>query len=395
MRIASLRQEAKNSWPSASSPPQADAPPTSFGVIPIHEPIIPVFHYSNILAGYPLDKAGVVSYFDSAAGEGRMIPLRDTVQSKTYPIVRNAIIGINVLVFLWQSGQGQYLKGIFDLYGMVPVRYSEPGISGQFTLIEQLVPFFSYMFLHGGFLHLLGNMWFLYIFGDNVEDRLGSSRFIAFYILSGIAAVLIHLVTNWHSRLPTIGASGAIAGVMGAYFLLFPRSRILTMIPIFFFPFLFELPAVFFLGYWVLIQFLYASVSHGQAGGVAWWAHIGGFIFGLATIKLFLVLPRTGVSQRLARSLQRRSTPRLQHIRPQLERELDTHGTIFVTPREALYGARKVITIPYRRKTVVVTITPEMKDGAQIRLRGMGLKSSDGKPGDLYLTLRIARMDFS
>lgn len=320
-----------------------------------------------------------------------MIPLRDTVQSKTYPIVRNAIIGINVLVFLWQSGQGQYLKGILELYGVVPVRYSDQTISGQFTLIEQLVPFFSYMFLHGGFLHLLGNMWFLYIFGDNVEDRLGSSRFIAFYILSGVVAVLIHLVTNWHSRLPTIGASGAIAGVMGAYFLLFPRSRILTMIPIFFFPFLFELPAVFFLGYWVLIQFLYAAISHGQAGGVAWWAHIGGFIFGLATVKLFLALPRTGVSQRLARSLERRSTPRLQHIRPQFERELDTHGTIFVTRREAHYGARKVVSIPYRRKTVVVTIPPEMKDGSQIRLRGMGLKSPDGKSGDLYLTLRIAR----
>jgi membrane associated rhomboid family serine protease len=324
-----------------------------------------------------------------------MIPLRDTVQSKTYPIIRNAIIGINVLVFLWQLGQGPYLKGIFDLYAMVPVRYSDPGISGQFTLIEQLVPFFSYMFLHGGFLHLLGNMWFLYIFGDNVEDRLGPSRFVAFYILSGIAAVLIHLATNWHSRLPTIGASGAIAGIMGAYFLLFPRSRILTMVPIFFFPLLFELPAIFFLGYWVLIQLLYASVSHGQAGGVAWWAHIGGFIFGLATIKLFLALPRTGVSQRLAHSLQRRSTPRLQHIRPHLERELDTYGTIFVTPREARFGARKVITIPYRRKTVVVTIPPEMRDGAQIRLRGMGLRSPDGKLGDLYLTLKIARMGFS
>jgi membrane associated rhomboid family serine protease len=324
-----------------------------------------------------------------------MIPLRDTIQSKTYPIIRNAIIGINVLVFLWQLAQGPYLKGIFDLYGMVPVRYSDPGISGRFTLIEQLVPFFSYMFLHGGFLHLLGNMWFLYIFGDNVEDSLGPSRFIAFYILSGIAAVLIHLATNWHSRLPTIGASGAIAGVMGAYFLLFPRSRVLTMVPIFFFPLLFELPAVFFLGYWVLIQLLYASVSHGQAGGVAWWAHIGGFIFGLATIKLFLALPRTGVSQRLAHSLQRRSTPRLQHIRPQLERELDTHGTIFVTAREALFGARKVITIPYRRKTVAVTIPPEMRDGARIRLRGMGRRSPDGKLGDLYLTVKIARMGSS
>ena len=324
-----------------------------------------------------------------------VIPLRDTIQSKTYPIVRNAIIAINVLIFLWQLAQGPYLKRIFDLYGMVPIRYSDPGISGQFTFFQQFVPFFSYMFLHGGFLHLLGNMWFLYIFGDNVEDRLGPSRFVAFYVLSGIAAVLIHLVTNWHSRLPTIGASGAIAGVMGAYFLLFPRSKVLTMVPIFFFPLLFELPAIFFLGYWVMIQFLYASMSHGQAGGVAWWAHIGGFIFGLATIKLFLAFPRTGISQRLAHSLQRRSTPRLQHIRAQAERDLDTHGTIIVTPREALLGARKLVTIPYRRRTVVVTIPPEMSDGTRLRLRGMGRTSPDRKHGDLYLTVKIARMDVS
>lgn len=324
-----------------------------------------------------------------------MIPLRDTVQSKTYPIARNALIAINVLIFLWQLGQGPYLKGIFDLYGMVPVRYSNSETAGQFTFVQQMIPFFSYMFLHGGFLHLLGNMWFLYIFGDNVEDRLGPSRFVAFYILSGIAAVLIHLVTNWHSRLPTIGASGAIAGVMGAYFLLFPRSKVLTMVPIFFFPLLFELPAVFFLGYWVVIQFLYASMSHGQAGGVAWWAHIGGFVFGLATIRLFLAVPRTGMSRRLARSLQRRSTPRLQHIRPQLERDLDTYGTIMITPREALSGTRKVIAIPYSRKTVVVTIPPKVGDGSRLRLRGMGQKSRDGKLGDLYLTVKIARMEFS
>jgi membrane associated rhomboid family serine protease len=322
-----------------------------------------------------------------------MIPLRDTIQSRTYPIIRNTIIGINVIVFLWQLGQGPYIKGIFDLYGMVPIRYSDSGISGKFTVFQQLVPFFSYMFLHGGFLHLLGNMWFLYIFGDNVEDRLGPSRFVAFYILSGIAAVLIHLVTNWHSRLPTIGASGAIAGVMGAYFLLFPRSRVLTMVPIFFFPLLFELPAVFFLGYWVVIQFLYASLSQGQVGGVAWWAHIGGFIFGLATIKLFLAVPRTGISKRLA--LQRRSTPRFQHIRPTPERDLDTHGTIVITQREALLGARKFVTIPYRRRTVAVTIPPEMRDGTRLRLRGMGRISPDGRHGDLYLTVKIARMGVS
>jgi membrane associated rhomboid family serine protease len=324
-----------------------------------------------------------------------VIPLRDTIQSKTYPIARNGLIAINVIIFIWQMVQGPYLKDIFDLYGVVPVRYSNPEIGGQFTFGQQLFPFLSYMFLHGGFLHLLGNMWFLYIFGDNVEDRLGPSRFVVFYILSGITSVLIHLATNWHSRLPTIGASGAIAGVMGAYFLLFPRSRVLTMVPIFFFPLLFELPAFFFLGYWVVIQFLYATMSHGQAGGVAWWAHIGGFTFGLATIRLFLVMPRTGMSRKLAGSLQRRSTPRLQHIRPQAERDLDAQGTIMITPREALSGARKVITIPYSRKTVMVTIPPKVEDGIRLRLRGMGRKSRDGKLGDLYLTVKIARTAFS
>ena len=324
-----------------------------------------------------------------------MIPLRDTIQSKTYPIIRNIIIGINVLVFLWQLAQGPYLKRILFLYGVVPIRYSDPGISGDFTILTQVVPFFSYMFLHGGFLNLLGNMWFLYIFGDNVEDRLGPSRFLAFYILSGIAAVSIHLATNWHSPLPTIGASGAIAGVMGAYFLLFPRSRVLTMIPIFFFPYIFELPAVFFLGYWVLIQFFYASVSHGQAGGVAWWAHIGGFIFGLVSVKLFFALPRTGISKKLAHSLQRRSTPRLQKIRPFKGEDLDSHGTITVTPREALLGARKFVSIPHRRRTVVVTIPPDIGDGTRLRLRGMGRSSPHGVRGDLYLTVKIARSDFS
>ena len=238
-------------------------------------------------------------------------------------------------------------------------------------------------------------MWFLYIFGDNVEDKLGPFRFIVFYILSGMAAVLIHLATNWDLPLPTIGASGAIAGVMGAYFLLFPRSRVLTMVPIFFFPLLFELPAVFFLGYWVLIQLFFASMSHGQAGGIAWWAHIGGFIFGLATIKLFLAVPRIGISQRFARSLQRRSTPRLHHIRSLEGEELDIHGTLAITPREALWGARKFVSIPQRRKTVVVTIPPEISDGTRLRLRGMGRSSPHGERGDLYLTVKIARMDVS
>lgn len=319
-----------------------------------------------------------------------MIPLRDTIQSKTYPITRNILIGGNILIFLWEMAQGADLRKILYLYGVVPIRYSDPGIAVDFTFLQQVLPFLSYMFLHGGFLHLLGNMWFLYIFGDNVEERLGPARFLAFYVLSGLAAAFIHLVSNWRSPLPTIGASGAIAGVMGAYFILFPRAKVLTMIPIFFFPFLFELPAVFFLGYWALMQFLLASMTHGQAGGVAWWAHLGGFAFGLVTVRLFLTLPRTGVSQKVTGSLQRRSTPRLQRIGPVRGEKLDIRGTIVITPREATGGSRKFVSIPQRRKTVAVTIPSGIKDGTRLRLQGMGRRSRDGEYGDLYLTVKIA-----
>lgn len=319
-----------------------------------------------------------------------MIPLRDTIQSKNYPIVRNALIGVSVLVYLWELSQGPNLQKAFYLYGVVPIRYSNAQVALHFSFSQQILPFFTSMFLHGGFFHLLGNMWFLYIFGDNVEDRMGPFRFLVFYLLSGLAAALIHLVSNWHSELPTIGASGAIAGVMGAYFLLYPRARILTMVPIFFFPFFFEIPAFFFLGYWALIQFLYGTVSHGLAGGVAWWAHVGGFIFGLVSVRFFEALPKMGVTQRASRYTQRRSTPRLQQIRPRETREdLDTHGTLAVTPREAGFGARKLISVPYRRRTVVLTIPAGIQSGTRLRLRGMGRKSATGTVGDLYLTIRI------
>lgn len=321
-----------------------------------------------------------------------MIPIRDTIQSKKYPIARNVLIGANILVYLWELAQGANLQRAFFLYGVVPVRYSNPDIALHFSFSEQILPFFTSVFLHGGFFHLLGNMWFLYIFGDNVEDRLGSFRFFLFYVLSGIVAGLIHLVSNWHSQLPTIGASGAIAGVMGAYFLFFPRARILTMVPIFFFPFFFELPAFFFLGYWALLQLLYGTVTHGLAGGVAWWAHVGGFVFGLATVKFFEALPRTGISERASRYTQRRSTPRVQQIRPtEAGEDLDTHGTLVVTEREAGLGTRKLVSVPYRRRTVVLTIPAGVRDGKRLRLRGMGRRSATGEVGDLYLTVRVGR----
>ncbi len=182
-----------------------------------------------------------------------MIPLRDTIQSKSYPVVNTSIIVLNGLIFLVELGQGSKLNQFIFNYGLVPARL-------------EVFAFLSFMFIHGGFWHLLGNMWSLYIFGDNVEDRLGSIRYLVFYLFCGWASGLTHLFTNWHSEIPTIGASGAIAGVMGAYLILYPRSRILTLIPIFFIPYFIEIPAFFFLGIWFFIQFLSAAGTHGQTG---------------------------------------------------------------------------------------------------------------------------------
>ena len=162
-----------------------------------------------------------------------MIPIRDALRSNNFPVVNFVIIVINIIVFLWQLLQGPHLKESLYLYGIVPLRYSNPELSAHFTRFQQYLPFLTSMFLHGGFLHIIMNMWFLYIFGDNIEDRLGHIRYVIFYLFCGVAAGLVHLFTNWSSNIPTIGASGAISGVMGAYLLLYPRSKIMTLIPIF------------------------------------------------------------------------------------------------------------------------------------------------------------------
>jgi len=216
-----------------------------------------------------------------------MIPIRDTIRSNSYPVVNTAIIALNVILFIVELTQGEGLNRFIYIYGLVPAKYTIPAISAYFTLGQQMLSFLSFMFLHGGFFHLLGNMWSLYIFGDNVEDRLGPFRYLFFYLLCGFASGLSHLLINYHSQVPTIGASGAIAGVMGAYMILYPKSRILTLIPIFFFFQFVEIPAVFFLGIWLLFQILSAASTAGQ-GGIAWWAHIGGFIFGIIFLKIFL-----------------------------------------------------------------------------------------------------------
>lgn len=321
-----------------------------------------------------------------------MIPIRDAIRSKNFPVVNVLIIGINILVFLWELAQGPHLEEAFFLYGIVPIRHSDPEISIHFTRFQQLLPLLTSMFLHGGFFHILGNMWFLYIFGDNIEDRLGHIRYIIFYLLCGIASGLIHLFTNWNSRIPTIGASGAISGVMGAYLLLYPRSRILTLIPIFFFFQFVELPAFIFLGYWFLLQLFSAGLTPRNVGGIAFWAHIGGFISGLIFIKLFDMIPRTGLSERLRQHTERKTTPRLQNISPQyLPEELDLYGVIRLTPREAYYGARNLISIPQglRKRTLMVTIPPKVQEGTRLRLRGLGKVDSSGHRGDLFLEVQI------
>jgi len=321
-----------------------------------------------------------------------MIPIRDTIQSKNYPVVNTVIIATNALFFLVQAAQGEGLNRFIFTYGLVPARYSIPEIASYFTFSQQVIALFSFMFLHGGFLHLLGNMWSLYIFGDNVEDRLGSIRYLLFYILCGLASGLFHLFINWHSKIPTIGASGAIAGVMGAYFLLYPRSKILTLIPIFFIPYFLELPAFFFIGIWFVLQFISAAGSSSQMGGVAWWAHIGGFIFGIVFLKMFLKVPHSGITEKLQQKTTRQKTRRLQVIRTVGSTDdPNLYGSIEITPQEARRGTHKLVNIPwgFQKRIFRVTIPPGVRNGVSLRLEGMGRQIDDKSRGDLYLKVVI------
>ncbi len=321
-----------------------------------------------------------------------MFPIRDTIQSRNYPVVNYAIIGLNVIVYLIEMAQGDNLDLFFVLYGLVPVRYSLPEISAQFTLAQQIFSFFSFMFLHGGTWHLLGNMWSLYIFGDNVEDRLGPFRYLLFYVLCGLASGLSHLFLNWHSQAPTLGASGAIAGVMGAYFILYPKARILTLIPIIIIPYFVELPAFVFLGIWFVFQFLNAAGDPAHAAGIAWWAHIGGFVFGILFLKLFQRIPRTKVSQAVRQMTDKQKTPRLQVIHTTGAAHVPhLHGTISITPREASLGAKKLVNIPwgFQKRLFWVTVPPGISDSTSLRLAGLGKKIAGNGRGDLYLKVFI------
>ena len=219
-----------------------------------------------------------------------MIPLRDSVRSHTFPIVNSAIILVNTLIFLYEQSIWQEIDLFFKAYALVPGVFFETLSSDPFNIPALAGPFFSSMFLHGGWMHFIGNMWFLYIFGDNVEDGMGHGRYLLFYLLCGLGAGAAHMVFNSASMIPTIGASGAISGVMGAYLILHPRGRVLTLIPLFIFFFAREIPAYFFLVVWMGFQIfrgLFALSGPDAADGVAWWAHIGGFLIGLLLIFPF------------------------------------------------------------------------------------------------------------
>lgn len=226
-----------------------------------------------------------------------MFPLQDSIPSRSPPVVTWMLIGANALVFLFElSLRPDQLEELFYLFGIVPARYSDPEWAERVGFpMQDYWPFLTNMFLHGGWAHLLGNMWTLWIFGDNVEDRMGPGRFLAFYVLCGLAASVTHWLVNADSTVPAVGASGAIAGVMGAYFLLFPRSRIILMVPVFFFPFFFELPAIAYLGFWFLMQLMsgaFALAGPEQASGIAFWAHIGGFVAGMVLMPFFIFARR-------------------------------------------------------------------------------------------------------
>jgi membrane associated rhomboid family serine protease len=234
-----------------------------------------------------------------------VIPIRDTIPHRRTPVMTWALIAVNVAVFLYElTLPAEELERLFYFFGMVPARYSHPEWAMVAGLpFDDYWPFVTCMFLHGGWAHVIGNMWTLWIFGDNVDDRMGSLRFLLFYLLTGLAAGFTHYFTNLDSVVPTVGASGAIAGVLGAYFVLFPRAQIIVMVPIFFFPFFFQLPAVIYLLFWFLSQVLggaIAGLSASQVGGIAFWAHAGGFAAGVILHRLF-ILPE----QERPRSFQR------------------------------------------------------------------------------------------
>jgi membrane associated rhomboid family serine protease len=219
-----------------------------------------------------------------------MLPLRDDQPRYSTPYVTYFLIALNLVIFFFEwTLDPASLKNLILQLGIVPSHVTA-FLSGspRYPLIAVVLPFFTSMFLHGGWMHVIGNMWFLYIFGDNIEDYLGHFKYLVFYLLCGVVAMAAQVVSDPHSRVPALGASGAIAGVLGAYFLLYPRARVLMW----FFIFVIYVPAWLVLGYWFVLQFLSGAATsltyEGRSmGGVAFWAHVGGFVAGFLLIKVF------------------------------------------------------------------------------------------------------------
>jgi membrane associated rhomboid family serine protease len=225
-----------------------------------------------------------------------MIPLRDDQPRYSPPYLNNFLIGLNLLIYLFESAlDPDSLKALFFQFGVIPSHVTAlVAGSGRFHASAVLLPFLTSMFLHGSWMHVIGNMWFLWIFGDNIEDYLGHFSYLLFYLLSGLMAMTTQVALEAGSRVPNVGASGAVAGVLGAYFVLYPKARVLTWFPPIFF---FHLPAWIMLGYWFLLQFLEeaaSSVAYSRqtGGGIAFWAHVGGFVAGIVLIKVFPERPR-------------------------------------------------------------------------------------------------------
>jgi len=211
-----------------------------------------------------------------------MIPVKDGIATRETPVVNYVLIAINVIVYLFMAlAAPETQAAIIARYAMTPAHFAD-GVT-----VADMMTIFTSMFMHAGLAHLGGNMLYLWIFGDNVEDRIGHFRYLMFYLVGGVVASLAHLVINWGSGLPTVGASGAIAAVLGAYLLLFPASRIVTYIPLGHFSRLTTAPAFVFLGLWFILQLFEGVMSFGGAdvGGVAFWAHVGGFVAGMVMIK--------------------------------------------------------------------------------------------------------------
>ena len=213
-----------------------------------------------------------------------MIPLRDTIPSRRIPWITRTLLLVNVAAFVLEIRQGQTLEAFIYQFGVVPTHWFVSSLSDFLDWPHLFLTLLTAQFLHGSILHLVSNMLYLWIFADNVEDRLGHGRFLLLYLASGIVAGVAQILVSPRSTIPMVGASGAIAGVLGAYLLMFPTAKILTLVPLWFFWETIEIPAFVFLGVWFLLQWVYGLVSIGQVadvGGVAFWAHVGGFVSGM------------------------------------------------------------------------------------------------------------------